>query len=277
MRNLFVIAKLEIRMGMRNRWLLATSVLMTLLALSISMLGSAPTGTLDVDVLTLSSVSLASLTIFLVPLMALLLSYDGLVGEIDQGTMLLLLSYPVSRVEVVLGKFIGQSSIIGFATLVGYGLAGLFTALSQETMPPTAGWIAFATMIGSAILLGAAFVALGLFFSAIARHRSSAAGAVVSLWLFFVIIFDLLLLGALISGFDQMISASNLSAIMMANPADVFRNINMSGLQGSGLIGGMAEISSKTQLSLSALWGSLVVWCLLPLGAAILFFKKRDI
>lgn len=277
MRAFLTIAKLEIRMGMRNRWVLATSVLMTLLALSISMLGSAPTGTLDVDALTLSSVSLASLTIFLVPLMALLLSYDGLVGEIDQGTMLLLLSYPVTRFEVVLGKFIGQSSIIGFATLIGYGLAGLVTALSQDAMPPTAGWVAFGTMIGSAILLGAAFVALGLLCSALARHRSSAAGAVVSIWLFFVIIFDLLLLGALISGFDQMISASNLSAIMMANPADVFRIINMGSLQGSGLIGGMAEVSSETQLSVNALWGSLVIWCLLPLGIAILLFNKRDI
>ncbi len=277
MRALFAIAKLEIRMGIRNRWVIATCLLMTLLALSISLLGSAPTGTLNVDALTLSSVSLASLTIFLVPLMALLLSYDGLVGEIDQGTMLLLLSYPVSRISVVLGKFLGQSSIIGFATLTGYGIAGLITAFAQNKMPPISAWITFVTMIGSAILLGACFVALGLFCSAIARHRNSAAGAVVSLWLFFVIIFDLLLLGALISGFDQIISSEILSAIMLANPADVFRILNMGSLQGSGLMGGMAEVSSQAQSSFFTLWVSLLVWCLLPLSATVLIFNRRDI
>lgn len=277
MRVLLAIAGLEIRMGMRNRWVLATSLLMTLLALAISMLGSAPTGTLDVDPLTLSSVSLASLTIFLVPLIALLLSYDGLVGEIDQGTMLLLLSYPVSRSSVVLGKFFGQTSIIGFATLIGYGVAGFITAYSGDKLPPVAGWFALGTMIASAMLLGAVFIALGLLCSALARHRSSAAGAVVSLWLFFVIIFDLLLLGALVSGFDQMISRQSLSSIMMANPADIFRVINMGSLQGSGLIGGMAEVSVSAQPSLPALWASLLGWCLLPLAATIVIFEKRDI
>ena len=40
-------------------------------------------------------VSLSSLTIFLVPLIALLLSHDAIVGEAERGTLLLLLSYPV--------------------------------------------------------------------------------------------------------------------------------------------------------------------------------------
>ena len=40
-------------------------------------------------------VSLASLTVFLVPLIALLLAYDAIVGEAERGTLLLLLAYPV--------------------------------------------------------------------------------------------------------------------------------------------------------------------------------------
>ena len=45
---------------------------------------------------TSSIVSLSSLTIFLLPLIALLISYDAVVGEMERGTMLLLLSYPVA-------------------------------------------------------------------------------------------------------------------------------------------------------------------------------------
>ena len=42
------------------------------------------------------------------PLIALLLSYDAIVGEVERGTMMLLLTYPVARWQVVLGKFLGH-------------------------------------------------------------------------------------------------------------------------------------------------------------------------
>lgn len=271
------IAGQEIRMGIRNRWVLAISSLMAVLALAISMLGSAPTGLLDVDALTLSTVSLSSLSIFLVPLIALLLSYDALVGEVDQGTMLLLLSYPLSRRDVVVGKFIGQVSIIAFATIFGYGLSGVMTALSGDVMPPDHAWWALGVMVLSSIVLGAIFIALGLMCSAIAKNRGIAAGAVVALWLFFVIIFDLLLLGSLVSGFDEILSAEAFSSFLLANPTDIFRMINMGGISGSGLVGGMAEVSAGAGLSSTLLWSSLLVWCVVPLLFGAFMFKRRDI
>ena len=44
MRNLQIIAGKEIRDGMRNRWILATTLLLAALALTLTFLGSAPTG-----------------------------------------------------------------------------------------------------------------------------------------------------------------------------------------------------------------------------------------
>ena len=81
MSPILVIAGAEIRAARRNRWVLATTLLMAALALSLAFLGSAPTGTVGVGALEVTVVSLSSLTIFLVPLIALLLSYDAIVGE----------------------------------------------------------------------------------------------------------------------------------------------------------------------------------------------------
>ena len=39
--------------------------------------------------------------------------------------MALLLAYPVARWQVVLGKFAGHLAILGFAIVVGYGVAAL--------------------------------------------------------------------------------------------------------------------------------------------------------
>src|SRR3954471_2360709 len=128
MRNIVVVARKEIQEGLRNRWVLATTLLLAALALTLTFLGSAPTGNVGVNRLDVVIVSLSSLTIFLVPLIALLLSHDAIVGEMERGTMLLLLSYPIGRNQVILGKFLGHIAILSFATLFGYGAAAVALA-----------------------------------------------------------------------------------------------------------------------------------------------------
>src|SRR5690606_34254983 len=119
-----IIASKEIQEGLRNRWVLATTLLLAALALSMTFLGSAPTGSsVAASRLDIVIVSLSSLTIFLIPLIALLISHDAIVGEMERGTMLLFLSYPISRIQLVLGKFIGQLAIRPIAPLSGYGAA----------------------------------------------------------------------------------------------------------------------------------------------------------
>lgn len=156
MRPALIIAGKELRDGMRNRWVLATTALMAALALTLAFLGAAPTGTVKASGLAVTIVSLSSLTIFLVPLIALLLSYDAIVGEVDRGTMALLLAYPVARWQVVLGKFAGHLAILGFAIVVGYGVAAL--ALQWVGDDDSAAWTAFGVIVASSIFLGAVFL-----------------------------------------------------------------------------------------------------------------------
>ncbi|RUU47417.1 ABC transporter permease subunit, partial [Mesorhizobium sp. M2C.T.Ca.TU.002.02.1.1] len=130
MNAIATIAGREIRDGLRNRWALGAVLLMAGLALTLAFLGSAPTGVVGASPLEVTVVSLSSLTIFLVPLIALLLSHDAIVGERDRGTLLLLLSYPLSRRQILFGKFLGHLSILTVATVLGYGAAGAALALA---------------------------------------------------------------------------------------------------------------------------------------------------
>ena len=47
MRQIAIIAGKELRDGMRNRWVLATTLLLALFALTLAFLGAAPTGSLS--------------------------------------------------------------------------------------------------------------------------------------------------------------------------------------------------------------------------------------
>jgi Cu-processing system permease protein len=275
MRQVAIIAGKELRDGMRNRWVLATTALLAALSLTLAFLGAAPTGTVKVSGLAITIVSLSSLTIFLVPLIALLLSYDAIVGEVDRGTMALLLAYPVARWQVMLGKFAGHLGILGFATLVGYGIAGLVLQLAGND--DRGAWIAFAVMVASSVLLGGVFIAIGYLVSTLVRDRGTAGGIAIGVWLFFVLLYDMALLGALVADQGRTVTADALNALMLLNPADAYRLLNLTFSPDVSGFAGVAGLGARTGLGPSVLLGALAAWLVAPLAAATALFARRQV
>ncbi len=270
------IALKEIREGLRNRWIVAITLLLGLLALTLSFLGSAPTGTTGASALDVMVVSLSSLTIFLIPLIALLLSHDAIVGEAERGTLLLLLSYPVSRGQIILGKFAGHLVILAVATIVGYGAAGLALGVfSGEAIGQ--GWQAFARMLVNSVGLGAAFLAIGYAISALAHERGVAAGVAVGIWLLFALVYDMVLLGALVVDQGSVITAPVLNALLLLNPADVYRLLNLVGSADAQMVSGMAGLAADASLSGWVLLTALLAWIVVPLALAIALFSRRQL
>ncbi|NRQ16621.1 ABC transporter permease subunit [Ensifer sesbaniae] len=275
MRNILIIATKEVREGMRNRWVLATTLVLAALALTLTFLGSAPTGNVGASRLDVVIVSLSSLTIFLVPLIALLISHDAIVGEIERGTMLLLLGYPIGRGQIVLGKFLGHIAILCFATICGYGAAAIALALMGGATDVQS-WLAFVSMTGSSVLLGAVFVAIGYFVSASAGERSTAGGIAIGLWLFFVLIYDMALLGGLVAAQGRSLPDGLLDLLLLANPTDAYRLLNL-GSGGAAALSGMGGVAKNSILTGEVLLAALSVWTAAPLALATLLFSRRDI
>ncbi|MBY5494343.1 ABC transporter permease [Rhizobium ruizarguesonis] len=275
MKNVIIIASKEIREGLRNRWVLATTLLLGALALTLSFLGSAPTGNVGTDQLDVVIVSLSSLTIFLVPLIALLLSHDAIVGEMERGTMLLLLSYPVGRNQVILGKFLGHIAILSFATLLGYGAAAVALAATGAKID-AASWSAFAAMLASSILLGGVFVAIGYFVSALAGERSTAGGIAIGVWLFFVLIYDMALLGTLVAAGGHALPTGLLDALLLINPTDAYRLLNL-GSGSAGALSGMGGVAEHSMLGTTTLLTALAFWTAGPLALAAMTFSRREL
>jgi len=276
MEQALTIAVREFRDGLRNRWVLATTLLLAALALSLALAGSVPTGSVKVSPLIVTLVSLASLSVFLVPLIALLLSYDAIVGEAERGTLALLLSYPVARWQVVFGKFAGHVAILAFATVLGYGAAGVAVALTGET--GAADWRAFAGLIGSSILLGAVFIAFGYVVSVATPQRATAGGIAVAVWLVFVLLYDTALLGALIAlGGDAAIPVEAFNLLLLANPAEVFRLYNLTGAPEAAVLSGMTGVGAAAGFGRATLTAALIAWALVPLAFATLLFQRKEV
>ncbi len=277
MKALVILAAKELRDGLRNRWVAAAILLLATLSLSLAFLGSAPVGSVKAGALSVTIASLSSLTVYLLPLIALLLAYDALVGEAERGTLLLLLAYPVARWQVVLGKFLGHVAILAVAILFGYGAVLLGLALTGNGTAAAGEWQAFGAMMASSLLLGAAFLALGYLPSALVRERATAAGAAIGLWLIFVVLYDLTLLGLLIADEGQRIGQALISTLLVINPTDAYRLFNLAGSDGVGQVSGMAGLASAGGFGPAIPLLAILAWVALPLTATVLVFRKKEI
>jgi len=274
MSPVLLIAGKEIREGLRNRWVVALTVLLGLFALTLAFLGAAPTGQVKASALAVTVVSLSSLSIFLLPLIGLLLAYDAVVGEVERGTLALLLAYPVARWQVILGKFIGHVAILGFATFVGYGASGLAVALLADTGEA---WGSFALMTASSVLLGAVFVAIGYVISVLVRDRGAGGGLAIGVWLLFVLIYDMALLGALVADQGRVLTAKTVNWLLLLNPTDAYRLLNLAGTSDVRLFSGMSGLAQQAHLGPATLAVVLILWIVAPLGAAMALFARREI
>lgn len=274
MNQIWNIAHKEFKDGLRNRWMLFITILFSLLAIGISWFGAAAAGQVGFTNLPATIASLSSLATFLMPLIALLLAYDAIVGEEEGGTLMLLLTYPLSRSQILLGKFVGHSMILGLATLIGFGGAALTIAIGVPDIELGLLFFAFARFIISSTLLGMVFLAFAYVLSSRANEKSTAAGLALGVWFFFVLIFDLLLLALLVMS-EGKFNPDALPWLLLLNPTDLYRLINLTGFEAGGQGVGVMSLASDLPVPTIMLWVCMLVWSGLLLAVAQWSFNKR--
>ncbi len=272
--HVLAVARQEFRIGLRNRWVALAALILLVFALVLGLLGAAPVGEVKAGRLPVAVAGLATLSVYLVPLIALLLSFDAIAGEVDRGTLPLLLANPIRRESVILGKFLGHLAVLALAVVLGYGVAG--GAIMAISGAGTDGAADLVRLIATSIALGAAFIAFGYGLSAAARQSGTAAALAIGAWLFVVVLYDLGLLGAIVVGGEDGIGAKALPWLLLANPADAFRIFNLAALDigtaATGL-GGATELLPYPPVVALA---SIAAWLAVALLAAMALFRRLE-
>lgn len=271
------IAHKEFRDGYRSQWVVGITVLFAALALGIGYFGATAAGRVG---FTSSSATIASLTTlagFVIPLVGLLVAHDTIVGERDRGTLPLILSYPLSRTDLAVGKLLGHAAVLAVSILAGFGIAMTVMQALAFTRPGLAAWADLLRFMESAWLLGASFIGLASLVSVGARSKPQAAGIALFLWFASVIAFDLLLLGVLIASGGNDLERSLFPYLVLLNPVDVFRLVNLTALTG-GAHGDifLAMTASHTYPPI-ILQAVLLAWAIAPAMLAILLFRKQEV
>lgn len=264
------LAGCEFRIALRNRWVAIAVAMMAIFALVLSAAGSAPTGDLGIDSLSVTVASLTSLAVYLVPLVALLMSFDAVAGEVERGTLPLLLTYPVSRGRVLAGKALAHLATLGIALAVGYGLAaGAAMAVDPQASD---GLPALFRLFWSSLLLGASFLGIGYALSAIAGRPGAAAGLAIGAWLVMVVLYDLGLLAGVVADGGGTFTTRVFPLLLLVNPADAFRVFNLAASEATAAAAGISG-AAMTIPTWKALL-SVAVWPVAAFGLALWAFRK---
>ncbi|QIL69735.1 ABC transporter permease [Diaphorobacter sp. HDW4B] len=266
--QIWTIAAKEFRDRIRNRWVLAVALVFAVFSLVIAYFGGAQQGVVGFRSIEITIASLVSLVIYLIPLIALLLGFDAIVGERERGSLDLLLSLPITRLELLLGKYLGLAAALTASMLGGFGvvIALLFGQIDSR------GLFHFIGFMFSSVLLGLAFLSLAVLLSVIARDRTRASGLAIAAWFFFVLVFDLIMLGLLV-GTGGRVGGDAFTWLLLLNPADVFRILNVFSLEDVRTLYGLASIVPPALGNPLAMGAVMLVWIALPLMIAKWRFK----
>lgn len=128
----WIIANKELKDSLRNRWVSVITFIFMLLSFSVTFAGSAISAELALPNLPSLITSLSTMTVFIIPLAAILLSYDAYIGEEEAGTMLLLLSYPLTKQQIFIGKLVAHSGIMLAAISLAFGCSAVAMLLWSE-------------------------------------------------------------------------------------------------------------------------------------------------
>lgn len=126
-----------------------------------------------------------------VPLIALIAGYMAVVGERRSGSLRVLLGYPHSRLDVVLGKLVGRTGVIAVTLAVGSAVS--MAIVSLVTPSPDVG--SAVGVLAAIVLCGAAFTGLAVGVSASVRTRGKAMALAIGSVLVFLIVWDALAAG----------------------------------------------------------------------------------
>jgi Cu-processing system permease protein len=260
----------EAHIARRNRWVAIAVALMVVFSLVLAAAGSAATGALGADRLSVTVASLTSLSVYLVPLVALLMSFDAVAGEVERGTLPLLLTYPVARWELLLGKLLAHLAILALAIVAGYGAAAIAAIASDPRA--VAGLPALWRLTWTSVLLGATFLCVGYALSSLARRPSGAAGLAIWVWLGLVVLYDLGLLAAIVADNGGIFTTRVFPYALLANPADAFRLFNLAASNATAAAAGVGGAAASIPLWQSL--ASLLAWPVAALALAAAAFRR---
>lgn len=271
--RLRTIARMEFTAVGRVWWIRLLTVAYALLTLAMAHASGVIGETDGAEAFSRLTVAVLPLALTLVPLAALLIGVTA--GATSDATSFLL-SQPVSRLEHLAGKWLGQAAALSASLIAGFGAGGALVSLVSGAND----YARFGVLLAACLLAAAAFLSIATLVVAAVPRRSTALGIAAFVWFVAVILYDAAMLsiavwasgvhGArvlFVSVFGNVVDLVRVLTLLLAGTPHVLGAAGESWLRA---LGGPATASMLSALVL-------VAWVVFPLVIAVRIQSGRDL
>jgi Cu-processing system permease protein len=258
---------------LRNRWFLLYSALFLVMSVGFSWVALAGSDVTGQAGFGRTSAGLLNLMLLMVPLIGLTIGAQSIVGDRQDRSLEYLLAQPVSTLEVYAGKYLGAAFSIVLLLIFGFGWSGVVMAVRGSASSSSD----FILLVVLTTLLALAMLSVGFLISSVSPQTAAALGIAVSLWLGFVVIGDLGIMG---SSLVMNLDPPALLGLTMANPLDTYKILGVDLLGASLDVLGPAGVYATDRFGgnlAAVLLGVEALWVLLPLPIGYWLFRRMDV
>ena len=264
----------EFTLNRRNRWVVSFALLFAILTVLLAYFGMVTSGYSGFQDFTRTSASIINLGGFLIPLFALLLGVFSFIT--NQGYFEILVTQPISRSKVLLGRYLGLLLTILAASLLGFGLPGALIAIVIGVV----GAQSYLLVIVYSMMLAMVFTGLSVLISLLARRRQIALGMALGVWVFYELVYGMLMLGTTLY-LAPTVLKTVLLAGLMGNPVDIVRVLSLLQVGGPHLYGpaGATLVKLTGSAGMATLFGvlGLLVWVVAPVLVSMKIFDRQNL
>lgn len=272
LRNVLTVGWRELRDAVRSRWFVLYTLAFAALGLAVSFVSAAAGGGAGLSGFGRTTAGLINLVLLVVPLMALTSGAASIASDRERGMLQYLLAQPVSRFEVLLGKYVGLAGALLACLCLGLGTcAGILAWQGQATRPEGMLWLA-----GLSFALALGMLSVGMLISVLARKASVAVGTAVFVWLMLVFVTDL---GLMAGALALRLRIEELFALALASPLQVFKMWSLHAVDATLDVLGPAGLYAAEEFGprLHLMFGAcMLAWVVLPLAAASVVLARRS-
>lgn len=270
MLNVYTLARKEVRESLRNKWFILYTVSFASLALLLLFFASSAGEIVGYGGFGRITASLINLVLFFIPLISIITGAMSISNERENGTLVFLLSHPVTKSEIFVGKFTGLLLSLWVSIGLGFGVSGLAISLKGAGTEEISKFILIALL---STLLAASLLSVGFLVSALSKKGARAIGVAVFLWLGFIILGDLGIMGTTIA---MDLGIKEVFTLALLNPIQVFKIAGVIILTTRFELLGPVGIYAMRTFGVAGthvlLIGILALWTIVPLGIAFASF-----
>ncbi len=216
MKNLYLIAFLDLKESIRAKWFVVYSLVFGGLIALFFIAGVTESQVMGFSGLSRLLLMYIQITIVILPIFILITTVRSISGDRDSHVLEYMLSFPISLKQYYWGKVIGRFITVFLPVFFAMVIAIVYGAFKGAAIP----WSIFFLYSGLLFAMTSAFLGIAFFISSFVKSSEVALGLSFFIWIFLLAFIDIALISLMM---QERMSSGLIIFISLINPMEIFR------------------------------------------------------